>query len=59
MIRFFWRLVCRLVGHSKTQVPAAFFRSWDGIREIGSLHCARCGAMLGEYERNMSELVNK
>jgi hypothetical protein len=43
--------ICLLRGHSPTQVPAAFCRSWNGIQEIGSLHCKRCGKMLGEYRR--------
>ena len=49
--------ICLLRGHSPTQVPALFFRSWDGLIEIGSLHCKRCGAVLGEYSRNMAEEV--
>ena len=56
-MKIFYRLVCRLFGHSKTQVPMVFFRSWDNVHEIGSLHCQRCGAMLGEYKRNMSESI--
>ena len=56
-MKIFYRLVCRLFGHSKTQVPTVFFRSWDNVHEIGSLHCQRCGAMLGEYKRNMSESI--
>jgi hypothetical protein len=55
IFRWFWRLICRLLGHSNERVPAVFFRSWDGIYEIGSLHCKRCGTMLGEYRRNMTE----
>ena len=53
----FWKAFCLLFGHSSTQVPALFFRSWDGLIEIGSLHCKRCGAMVGEYKRNMEEPI--
>ena len=53
----FWKAFCRLFGHSKTQVPMVFFLSWDGLIEIGSLHCQRCGVMTGEYKRNMTEPV--
>ena len=52
-----YKLICLLFGHSPTQVPAVFFPSRDGLIEIGSLHCNRCGAMTGEYKRNMSEVV--
>jgi len=52
-----YKLICLLFGHSSAQVPALVFRSWDGLIEIGSLHCNRCGAMMGEYKRNMSEPV--
>ena len=55
MTHIFHKLICRLFGHSKTQIPAVFFRSWDNVREIGSLHCKRCGAMLGEYQRYVGE----
>ena len=58
MKRLLNRLVCRLLGHSKTQVPAIFYRSWYGMYEIGSLHCARCGAMLGDYRRNVMEKID-
>jgi hypothetical protein len=52
------KLICRLFGHSKkAQVSAVFFRSWNGMYEVGSLHCARCGKMLGEYKRNMTEPI--
>jgi hypothetical protein len=55
MTHLFRKLACRILGHSTTQVPAVFFRSWNGLIEIGSLHCPRCGKMTGEYKRNMSE----
>jgi hypothetical protein len=47
--------ICLILGHSKTQVPAVFYRSWDGIQETGTLHCKRCLKMLGEYRQNMEE----
>jgi hypothetical protein len=56
-MRLIRKLICLLRGHRSTQVPAVFYRSWDGFQEIGSLHCKRCGAMLGEYSRNMAEEV--
>ena len=55
MKKLFHKLFCLLFGHASAQVPAVFFRSWDGMYEIGSLHCARCGRMMGEYKRNMKE----
>ena len=58
MTHLFNRLICLVKGHSKTQVPAAFYRSWYGMNEIGSLHCARCGAMLGDYRRNVTEKID-
>ena len=57
MTRFFQKLTCRLFGHSTVQVPQIFFLSWDGVREIGSLRCKRCGVMLDEYRRNMAERI--
>ena len=56
-MKWFRKLVCLLLGHSSQQTPAVFFRSWNGLFEIGSLHCSRCGKMMGEYKRNMSEPV--
>jgi hypothetical protein len=50
-MRLIRKLICLLRGHRSTQVPAVFYRSWDGLIEIGSLHCKRCGKMLGEYRR--------
>ena len=50
-MRLIRKLICLLRGHRSTQVPAVFYRSWDGFQEIGSLHCKRCGKMLGEYRR--------
>ena len=29
------------------------------MNEIGSLHCARCGAMLGDYKRYMTEKIGQ
>lgn len=57
MIRIFHKIVCRIIGHSKTQEPMVLFHSWDSLHEIGSLHCRRCGAMLGEYKKNLAEPV--
>jgi hypothetical protein len=57
MTRLFHILVCLLTGHSPEQVPQVFFRSWDGLQEIGSLHCKRCGKMTGEHKRNMQEPI--
>ena len=57
MTRLFQKLVCRFLGHSSVQVPAVFFRSWDNLHEVGSLHCERCGKMTGEYKRNMAEPI--
>jgi hypothetical protein len=58
MTRLFHKIVCHFLGHTTKNVPFVFFRSWDGLTEIGSLHCKRCGAMVGEYKRNLEELVN-
>ena len=58
-MKFFQRLYCRLFGHSPAQVPALFFRAWYGPQEIGTLHCKRCGAMTGEYRRNMAEPLSR
>lgn len=58
MTRFFWRAVCWMLGHSTERVPAVFFRSWDGVHEVGTLHCGRCGAMLGEYRKNLAERID-
>ena len=52
------KLICLLRGHSSTQVPAVFYCSWDGFQEIGSLHCKRCGKMLGEYRRGLGERMS-
>ena len=52
-----YKLICHIFGHSSAQVPALFFRSWDGLIEIGSLHCNRCGALVGDYKRNMTEPI--
>ncbi len=49
MRRLIQRCWCRLRGHSPARTHAVFFRSWDGVVELGSEHCARCGTMLGEY----------
>lgn len=58
MMSLFWQLVCHLFGHSSEQpVPAVFFRSWDGMVEVGSLHCKRCGGMVGKYKRNLAQGV--
>ena len=57
ILKLFRKLVCYFAGHSKTQEPRVFFRSWDGIHEIGSLHCGRCGVMLGEYKKNLAEPI--
>jgi hypothetical protein len=55
--RLFHKLVCHIIGHSKIQEPMVFFRSWNNLHEIGSLHCKRCGAMLGEYKKNLAEPI--
>ena len=57
MTRLFHKFICFFRGHSKTQVPMVFFRSWDNLHEIGSLHCKRCGAMLGGYKKNVGEPI--
>ena len=49
------KLICLLRGHSTERIPSVFYRSWDGFQEIGSLHCKRCGKMLGEYRRGLVE----
>lgn len=54
-MKYLRKLYCYLFGHTKELQPMMFFRNWNGIREIGSLHCKRCGAMLGEYNREMTE----
>jgi hypothetical protein len=51
---FFHKLVCRIIGHTSQKNPLLLFRTWDGLFEIGSLHCQRCGKMLGEYKHNMT-----
>jgi len=56
-MKLFYKLICLIFGHSATQIPVVFFRSWDGIHEVGSLHCKRCGKMTGEYKRNMAEAL--
>jgi hypothetical protein len=56
-MRLIHKLICLLRGHRSTQVPAVFYRTHDGFQEIGSLHCKRCGKMLGEYSRNMAEEI--
>ena len=57
ILKFFRKLVCYFLGHTKTRVPMILVRSWDGLHEIGSLHCRRCGVMLGEYKKNLAELI--
>ncbi len=56
-MKLFHKLVCRFIGHTADRIPMVFFRSWDGLQEIGSLHCKRCGKMTGEYKRNMQEPI--
>ena len=57
MTRVFHKLVCRIIGHTSQKNPLLLFRTWDGLLEIGSLHCQRCGKMLGDYKRNMTEPI--
>jgi hypothetical protein len=52
---FFKRAWCPIFGHSKKTVKMPMFESWSWLlpdksySTVGSLHCARCGAMVGEY----------
>lgn len=49
MRRWFMRnFVCRFKGHLEG-VRMPLFKSWQKGIEIGSIHCKRCGAMIGEY----------
>ncbi len=49
MKRWFMRnFVCRFKGHLEG-VRMPLFKSWQKGIEIGSIHCKRCGAMIGEY----------
>jgi hypothetical protein len=57
ILKIFHKLVCFFRGHTREWDPMAFFRSWNNLHEIGSLHCKRCGAMLGEYKKNLAEPV--
>ena len=57
-MRLIRKLICLLRGHRSTQVPAVFYRTHDGFQEIGSLHCKRCGKILGEYSQNMAEAID-
>jgi hypothetical protein len=47
-------LVCRFSGH-RGEVRMPLFVPWfkhpdlPSMRERGSIHCARCGAMTGSY----------
>jgi len=52
------KLVCWILGHSKTPQFLPFFRTWGGSvqaramgtpMETGTVHCGRCGSMLGDY----------
>lgn len=43
-------LKCRWFGHGE-HVEMPLYKAWDGSREVGSLHCADCGKMIGEYRR--------
>ena len=52
-MNLFHKLICLLRGHSAERILSVFYRSWDGFQEIGSLHCKRCGKMLGEYRRGL------
>jgi hypothetical protein len=49
MKRWFMRnFVCRFKGHLDG-VLMPFYVPWYGGKEKGSIHCKRCGAMIGEY----------
>lgn len=49
MKRWFLRnFVCRFRGHAEP-VKMPMFRRWFKDTEVGSLHCSRCGKMVGEY----------
>jgi hypothetical protein len=51
MKRWFLRnFICRLKGHLDG-VKMPLFVPWRGSpgRERGSIHCKRCGTMIGEY----------
>lgn len=54
---FFHKIVCRIIGCTTDRTPMVLFRTWDGLFEVGSLHCQRCGKMLGDYKRNMTEPI--
>lgn len=47
-------LVCRFIGHAG-EVKMPLFIPWrtdpsfPSVRERGSIHCARCGTMTGQY----------
>jgi hypothetical protein len=56
-MKLFRKLICRLFGHTSAKIPAVFFFSWDGLYEVGTLHCSRCGKMLGEYKRGLTEAL--
>ena len=43
-------LVCRFRGHADG-VRMPLFMPWYGYggKEVGSVHCKRCGQMIGDY----------
>lgn len=44
-------LVCRLRGHVDGELLPLFvpWTAMGGVREVGSIHCKRCGKMIGSY----------
>jgi hypothetical protein len=48
---FFKRVWCPLFGHAKKTVKMPFFEAWfDQVHaNRGTIHCARCGTMVGDY----------
>lgn len=56
--RFFHYFACPLIGHSSQQQLVPLFRPWYGGMERGTVHCKRCGRMVGEYGIDVVESVH-
>lgn len=49
MKRWFLRnFVCRFRGHAEP-VRIPYYTRWFGNESNGTLHCSRCGRMIGSY----------